>query len=136
VISILTASLMPSLRPLPRACQQYHEQKLNTSKLTKLTSVTLQLPFRPSAIKRPPTSVNLLFHCITRRYTSPLTRLTHNTISRIQPHQHSAPTPLKTHITHAPAHQVNVLQALESPQIGAQGLDIVVPHLYLQQNIM
>ncbi len=37
--------------------------------LTNVTSVTLLLLFRPSAIKRPPASVNMFSICITRRHT-------------------------------------------------------------------
>jgi hypothetical protein len=43
----------------------------NTHQLTNKTLVTVQLPFKPSAIKRPPASVNSLSLCITRRHTSP-----------------------------------------------------------------
>ena len=41
----------------------------NPPQLTTDTSVTLLLPFSPSAIRRPPTSVKPLFVCIARRHT-------------------------------------------------------------------
>jgi hypothetical protein len=50
---------------------RYNNNKNNNSppQLTKKNSVTLLLHFSPSAIKRPPTSVNSLPLCIAHRHT-------------------------------------------------------------------
>jgi len=68
VISRFTASLMPLLLSCsPPVKNNKHNN--NPPQLTTSTSVTLLLLFRPSAIKRPPTSVKPFFLCITRRHT-------------------------------------------------------------------
>jgi hypothetical protein len=125
VISRFTASPM-----LVLSCSvQVKTNNHNHPQLTKLTSVTLLLPFSPSAIARPPTSDKpLLPPCITRRHT------------RRQP-----PTPSHIHMhtshmcaqnvnllpppSHIPAYQGNLLQALESAQVHAQRLNVVVLQL-------
>ncbi len=48
---------------------QTNNHNNNPPKLTTESSVTLLLLFRPSAIKRPPTSVKSLLNCIARRHT-------------------------------------------------------------------
>jgi hypothetical protein len=96
--------------------------------LTTPTFVTLLLPFSPSAIKRPPTSVNsLLPLCIARRHT----RRQHPTsLSHSHPHfthfMHHV-TPFTPHMP--PAYQLDRLQALESAQVCAQRQNVVVLHL-------
>jgi hypothetical protein len=78
------------------------------------------LPFKPSAIKRPPASVNVFTFCTTRRYTAPP-----SPVSPTGTTAHSPP------LTHAPAYQVDHLQALEPPQVGAQRRNVVVRQLRL-----
>jgi len=95
--------------------------------LTTPTSVTLLLPFSPSAIKRPPTSVKSLSLCIARRHT----RRQHPTsLSHSHPHfthfMHHV-TPFPPHMP--PAYQLDRLQALESAQVGAQRPNVVVLQL-------
>ena len=99
----------------------------NPPQLTTSTSVTLLLPFNPSAIPRPPTSVKpSLSLCITRRHTRrqpPTPSHMHIPTSHMRtPRQ--APPP-----SHAPAYQVDRLQALESAQVHAQRLNVVVLQL-------
>ncbi len=67
-ISCFTASLMPLILPCSTHVSNNNYNN-NPPALTKKTAVTLQLPFSPSAIKRPPTSVKPLSICITSCYT-------------------------------------------------------------------
>ena len=69
MISRLTASLSSKLLCDCSTHVSNNNHTNNPSALTKRTSVTLQLPFSPSAIKRPPTSVRPLSICITSCYT-------------------------------------------------------------------
>ena len=76
VADAFVAALLPA---------RYNNNRNNNSppQLTTSTSVTLLLPFSPSAIKRPPTSVNSLYLCIARRHT----RRQHPTsLSQSHPH--------------------------------------------------
>ena len=76
---------------------RYNNNNNSPPQLTTLTSVTLLLPFSPSAIKRPPTSVNSLFLCIARRHT----RRQHPTsLSHSHPHF----THFMHHVTPFPPH--------------------------------
>ena len=52
-------------------------------------------------------------------------RVTHSTTAPLSTAPHSSSYPL----THAPAHQVDRLQALETPQVGAKRRNVVVRHL-------
>ena len=101
----------------------------NPPQLTTTTFVTLLLPFSPSAIARPPTSVKpSLPSCITRRHT----RRQPPTPSHIHirtSHMRAKRQPLPPPPSQAPAYQVNLLQALESAQVHAQRLNVVVLQL-------
>jgi len=68
VISRFTASLMPLLSLCSPPVKNNNHNN-NLPQLTTSTSVTLLLLFKPSAIKRPPTSVKSFLLCITRRHT-------------------------------------------------------------------
>jgi len=99
----------------------------NPPQLTTPTSVTLLLLFRPSAIKRPPTSVKELYLCITRRHTRhqpPASSHIHTRTSQAYLHHVTSPPP-----SHAPAYQVDRLQALEPAEACAQRLNVVILQL-------
>jgi hypothetical protein len=106
--------------------RQTNNHNNNPPKLTTESSVTLLLLFRPSAIKRPPTSVKKLPLCIARRHM------------RCQPqHQVAFTSALQActlHMcpplpSHAPAYQEERPQALEPAQACAQRLNVVILQL-------
>jgi hypothetical protein len=81
---------------------RYNNNRNNSPpQLTKITSVTLLLPFSPSAIKRPPTSVNWLRLCIARCQT----RRQHPTsLSHLHTFTTSALHAFMHHVTPFPPH--------------------------------
>jgi len=96
------------------------------AQLTMPTSVTMSLLFKPSAIKRPPTSVNSLSLCITRRHKRRKPQASshiHIRTSRVLALCHASPP------SHAPAYQSDHLQALESAEACAQRLNVVILQL-------
>jgi len=110
---------------LPASQNNNHNN--NLPQLTKSTSVTLILFFRPSAIKRPPTSVNSLSLCITRRHKRRKPQASshiHIRTSRMLAPCHVPTSP------HMPlAYQSDRLQALESAEACAQRLNVVILQL-------
>ena len=126
VISRFTASPMLVLPCSVHVKTNNHNN--NPPQLTTKTSVTLLLPFSPTAIARPPTSDKPpLPCCITRRHTRrqpPTPSHIHIRTSHMRAKRQQPPPP-----SHAPAYQVNLLQALESAQVHAQRLNVVVLHL-------
>ncbi len=128
MISRFTASLMPWLLPCsPPVKNNNHNNNPPQLTTLKITSVTLLLLFRPSAIKRPPTSVKSLPLCITRRHTrhQPPSIKSHS-----HPHfKHAYTMSRPPSPSHAPAYQVDLLQALEPAQACAQRLNVVILQL-------
>ena len=125
MISRFTTSLMPVPSCSAHVINNNHNN--NPPQLTTQTSITLPLPFKPSAIARPPSSDNsLLSLCITRRHTSrqPLTRHSHPHFKHAYTTSRPPPPP-----SHAPAYQVDLLQALESAEACAQRLNVVILQL-------
>ena len=109
-----------------------NKHNTNSHQLTKLTNVTLLLPFSPSAIICPAISdKSLLLLCITRRHT----RRHPQSLCHIQIHTAHMLALCLPPPSHAPTYQVDLLQALESAQVHAQRLDVVVLQL-LQQAVL
>jgi hypothetical protein len=98
----------------------------NPPQLTTSTSVTLLLLFRPSAMKRPPTSVKPLSLCITRRHTSrqpPASSRIHILTSSMHAPYHALPP------SHTPAYQDDGPQALESAEACEQRPNVAILQL-------
>ena len=95
--------------------------------LTTQTSITLLLAFSPSAIARPPTSVNLLAFCAMRRYKSNPGAKRHS-FAHVERHNtHISCIHAKT--PHSVTDQKDGLQALESTEVQAQRLNVVILEL-------
>ena len=142
---IIATTATTALRPLFRANQKInkkHENKNknknsssnnNGSELTNWTVVTLQLPFSPSAIKRPPASDNLLSLCKPYSYNGWYTAAFAHT-RNTHPCTTSRPPSHAPCTSHAPAYQIDCLQDLKSAQLCAQRLNIVVGQLCTVQS--
>ena len=111
VADAFVAALLPA---------RYNNNNNNSPpQLTTSTSVTLLLPFSPSAIKRPPTSVSSLLLCIARRHT----RRQHPTsLSHSHPHF----THFMHHVTPFPPHmplltKSIVFRRLNRPRLAHSG---------------
>jgi hypothetical protein len=116
-----------------RPALQNNNHNNNPPQLTTSTFVTLLLLFKPSAIKRPPASVKSLPLCITRRHTHapPAPSIK----SQSHPHFKHTCAMSRPPSSHAPAYQVDVLQALEPAEACAQRLNVVIFQLWLLQRV-
>jgi len=135
---VQTVAILETLRDLPLhslahafvialiPTRQTNNHNNNPPKLTTSTIVTLLLLSRPSAIKRPPTSVKALSLCITRRHMrcQPQHQITFTSALQACTLHISPPLP-----SHAPAYQEDRLKALEPAQACAQRLNVVILQL-------